>query len=98
MTQLFADTSFFVAFLNPEDEQHAAAVEYVQTHPDQMVTTQWVLAELGNFLSKGPTRRLFAPFVRRLQQEQTVTVVEADDGVFQHALDLYGRRRDKAWS
>lgn len=98
MMPLFADTSFFVAFLSPDDENHAPAVEYMETYPEQMVTTQWVLAELGNFLSKVPARRLFTPFIRRLQDEQLIVIVKADDEDFQGALELFGRRPDKDWS
>jgi len=56
MNLLFADTSFFVAYLNPRDVNHAVSSEYMTTSDDRIVTTQWVLAELGNFLAEGPNR------------------------------------------
>ena len=60
MTTLLADTSFFVAYLNPREDCHAQAVEWMTASSDRIVTTEWVLAELGNFLAEGPNRRLFA--------------------------------------
>lgn len=47
MTPLFADTSFFVAFLSLRDRHHQQAEKYFADPNAQFVTTQWVLAELG---------------------------------------------------
>ena len=51
MTEAFADTSFFVAFLSARDVDHAAAVDLMENFEGRIVTTDWVLAELGNFLA-----------------------------------------------
>jgi len=98
MNPLFADTSFFVAFLGDKDEHHELAVEYMDAYPGRILTTLWVLAELGNYLSNGQTRRLFAPFVKRLRQERRVRILPLDEALFGQAIDLYGRRLDKDWS
>jgi predicted nucleic acid-binding protein len=66
MSALLADTSFFVAYLNPRDEHHALAVQWMMMSRDRIITTEWILAELGNFLAKGSSRRLFGPLVRAL--------------------------------
>jgi predicted nucleic acid-binding protein len=98
MSALFADTSFFVAFLNPRDGAHQAAFGYMASSPQPLLTTTWVLAELGNFLARGPNRRLFAPFVRRLKAEPRVRIKPADEALFQKGLRLYASRPDKEWS
>ena len=98
MNLLFADTSFFVAYLNPRDVNHAVATEYMTTSDDQIVTTQWVLAELGNFLAEGPNRRLFGPLVRALSSEGRFEIVAADDESFARGFELFVRRPDKEWS
>ena len=59
MNTLFADTSFFVAYLNVRDSYHESALKYMADSTDRIVTTEWVLAELGNYLAEGPNRRLF---------------------------------------
>lgn len=72
MTILFADTSFFVAFLNPNDVHHELATEYMETFDEWILTTQWVLAELGNYLCRASTRELFGPFVRELDRRSSL--------------------------
>ena len=98
MNLLFADTSFFVAYLNPRDVNHAVSNEYMTTSDDRIVTTQWVLAELGNFLAEGPNRRLFGPLVRALSAEDRFEILPADDDSFARGFELFVRRPDKEWS
>lgn len=98
MNRLFADTYGLLAFLNPHDEHHAAAAHFLTAAPEPIVTTTWVLAELGNFLARRPSRKLFAPFVENLKRESDVTVVPADDESFDRGLELYASRADKDWS
>ena len=98
MSTLLADTSFFVGYLNPQDECHALAVEWMTASSDRIVTSEWVLAELGNFLAEGPNRRLFGSLVRALSAEQRVEIFPADSKSFLDALNLYVRRPDQSWS
>jgi predicted nucleic acid-binding protein len=98
MTSYFADTSLFVAFLNPRDEFHDLAVEYIRLESNFLLTTGWVLVELGNFVSKSRARRRFVPFVRDLREDALVEVVPPASDLFEQALDLYQRRPDKHWS
>ena len=98
MNWLFADTSFFIAYLNPRDVNHVVACEYMTTADDPIVTTQWVLAELGNFLAEGPNRRLFGPLVRALSAEDRFEILTADDESFVRGCELFVRRPDKEWS
>jgi uncharacterized protein len=98
MNVLLADTSFFVAYLNPHDDDHALAVEWMTASSEQIVTTDWVLAELGNYLAERQHRRLFGALVRLLSAEARVEIVPADHGSFLAALNLYLRRPDKSWS
>lgn len=98
MKALLADTSFFVAYLNPRDEAHALAVEWMTASSEQIVTSEWVLAELGNYLAEGPNRRLLGSLVRALSAEERTEIVPADHPSFLGALSLYVRRQDKSWS
>jgi uncharacterized protein len=98
MNALLADTSFFVAYLNSRDEDHSLAVEWMTDSEERIVTSQWILAELGNYLAEGPDRRLFGSFVRALSAEKRVEIVPADHAAFLNALSLYVRRPDKLWS
>ena len=98
MSTLLADTSFLVAYLNPRDEHHAQAVQWMTVSSERIVTSEWVLAELGNFLAEQPNRRLFGSLVRALSAEERVEIVPADHASFLDALSLYLRRPDKSWS
>jgi predicted nucleic acid-binding protein len=98
MNAILADTSFFVAYLNARDERHSLAVKWMGDSSQRIVTTEWVLAELGNFLAEGPNRRLLGPLVRALSAEERVEIVPADHVSFLDALNLYVRRPDKSWS
>lgn len=98
MKALFADTSFFVAYVNRNEDCHPVAVEYLTRRTEPIVTTTWVLAEFGNFLARTSHRRWFASFVRDLRAEPRITVVPADERSFDRGLELYARTADKAWS
>jgi predicted nucleic acid-binding protein len=95
---LLADTSFFVAYLNPRDEHHELAVEWMTTSLEPIVTSEWVLAELGNYLGEGPNRRLFGTLVRTLSVEDRIEIVSANHDSFLEAVNFYSRRSDKSWS
>jgi uncharacterized protein len=98
MNPVFADTSYFVAFLNQRDEFHRAAVDWWKKSLNTLVTTTWVLVELGNYLAKSRSRRRYGVFVRDLRAEPRVEVRSADEELFNRGLALYARRPDKAWS
>jgi uncharacterized protein len=98
MSQLLADTSFFIAYLNPRDLDHAQAVAWMNASSERIVTSEWVLAELGNYLAEGLNRRLLGSLVRALSSEKRVEIVLADHPSFLSALNLYMRRQDKSWS
>ena len=98
MTVLFADTSFFVAYLSARDEAHELALEYMTHSLDRIVTSEWVLAELGNFLAEGPNRRLFGPLVRALYAERRFEIAGPDSVPFLEAFQLYVRRAHSEWS
>ena len=98
MSRSFADTSFFVAFLNSRDLDHATAVDLMANYEGQMVTTDWVLAELGNFLTARASRKLFAPFVRDLPTDPRFEIVPASRDQFESGCALYDARPDKDWS
>lgn len=59
MKALFTDTYYFVALINPKDDYHAVAHEYTGKFGGRIVTTAWVLTELGNTLSHPLANRPF---------------------------------------
>ncbi len=98
MSGVFADTSFFVAYLNPQDESHDLAHDYMTTCREIILATSWVLVELGNYLAKGRNRRLLIPLIRQFNADRRSRIIPPDTKLFEQGLALYGKRPDKEWS
>lgn len=101
MNRFFADTSYWIALLNPRDELHGRAVAAAQrcAH-DEMVTSEMVLVELLNgFSDRGPRLRVaVSKAVKTLCSNPSVTVIPQSGDQFQRALSRYEERSDKDWS
>jgi len=101
MKRIFADTSYWIALLNPRDELHGRAVAIAQSRSgDQIVTTEMVLIELLNgFSDSGPRLRAAASkSVKTLLTSPNVTVAPQTSDQFKRALSRYEERTDKDWS
>lgn len=99
--EVFADTGFWIAMHNTEDEWHwkarAAAVSLVNK---RIITSEMVLVEFLNFCSRSgaASRRLAAITVRQLCDSQGVKVIPQDSAQLKSAVNLYANRLDQRWS
>ncbi len=98
MRRVFADTSFYLALFNPDDDYHAAAWRWAEATDLFVVITDFVLVELGNSLSETPRRTDFPDLVRHLRNHDKTLVVPATRELFDAGLGPYARRQDKSWS
>lgn len=101
MKRVFADTNYFVALLNRNDEHHAAAHQAKRgLTAVHLITTDEVLGEfLTFFCGLGPKARHAAvQVVEGLRRDTRVTVVEQSRATFDSGLDRYKRFADKEWS
>jgi len=98
MSVAFADTSFYVAVLSPNDQWHEVAKQVSQGYFDGTVTTEFVLTEVGNFLHRPPDRELFRTLMETLRSDEQTTIVPANTDQFEAGLRLYLERPDKSWS
>ncbi|MDB5356955.1 MAG: nucleic acid-binding protein [Phycisphaerales bacterium] len=98
MNACFADTSYFIALVSPDDEAHAEATRYTADFDGVMVTTEWVLNEFANFLTRPPNRQLFLAMLADLRADPRVVIVKTTDATFEDGIALYGERFDKEWS
>jgi predicted nucleic acid-binding protein len=99
MNPVFADTYFFIALLNRDDEWHKTTHAFTADFAGQIVTTTWVLTELGNTLAKKATNRgLFLSLLGDLRNDQRVRIVAAGQDLFDRGIALYAPRLDKQWS
>jgi predicted nucleic acid-binding protein len=101
MNQAFADTSYWIALLNPRDELHRLAQSVSTTLAGaRIVTSEWILAELLNsFADHGTRIRMIASSaVATLLQDPSIAVVPQSEFRFELAFQLYRERPDKNWS
>lgn len=98
MKPVFGDTSYFLALVNARDHWHAQALALSRQPPGPLLTTEWVLMELGDGLATPPARIKFSRLVDALQAQPDVVIVAANHEVFSRAMALYAQRADKAWS
>ena len=75
MKPVFADTFFFFAVLNRADPLHQRAVAYSRNTRLLRVTTDWVITELADGLSKVGDRERFMDVYRHIQTSAGITVV-----------------------
>jgi len=94
----FADTSFLVALLNPKDQWHALAKAAASELDEPVLTTMWVLVELGDALSVGENRALFLHFLDRLAEQSQWETIAASPDWFRRGAELFRARPDKEWS
>jgi len=98
MTAAFADTAYFLALLNPSDQLHSKARDLNRTDSRPLVTTEFVLMEVGDGLSRPTNRPLFARLRELLAAQLDVEVIPASSSLFQKGCELHAKRTDKDWS
>ena len=101
MRQVFADTGYWVALLNPKDELHQKARDLSkQMDSLYILTSEMVLAEVLNDFSKRGAflRQAAIELIESLYNHPNVTVIQQSSSQFQEGLLLYKKRLDKEWS
>ena len=98
MSPVFADTAYFIALLNPVDQYHSRAVELARQPGGPMVTTTWVLVEVGDAFSQPSNRMKYARLVTLLQSTPGIEVLPLSAGQFEAGTRYYASRPDKSWS
>lgn len=98
---LFADTFFWLALFDQNDNFHRQASEVAARFSQvPLLTTESVLTEfLAVLRDGGPhVRREAVGIVQALLHDSRVEVLPQTHGLFLAGLDLYGRRLDKRYS
>lgn len=104
MPSVFLDTSYLVAFLNPDDVHYKSAVSISENISMRRGYSTYVsipvLTEFLGFFSKyGPKLRLAASMaVKQLMNNNAVNVLHSEKSEFLEALELYSSRQDKNYS
>jgi hypothetical protein len=98
MRAVFADTVFFLALLNSADQWHPAARSFSVQPPGPLLTTEFVLTEVGDALSQPENRSRFKRLLVLLEEQPDVEIVPASSALFRRGCELYTQRTDKEWS
>jgi predicted nucleic acid-binding protein len=101
MKRIFADTGYWIALLNPNDQLHQKALE-LSNHIGSfhIFTSEMVLAEVLNDFSKRGQffRQAAIQLLDALYTHPDVTVIQQSSSQFQEGFLLYKQRLDKDWS
>jgi predicted nucleic acid-binding protein len=94
---VFIDTGYFLALVNRRDKYHREAQEISKVIRPPFVTSQAVLMELGNALSRPPARTLGMGALQQIRMDSGIEVLTIDRELFAGAVALYRSRPDKSW-
>jgi uncharacterized protein len=94
----FIDTGYILALVNTSDAFHERARTAALQIAPPYITTEAVLTEIGNALSRQRWRSLGVKTLHSLRDALDVEVVPIDASLFDRAVALYSSRSDKEWS
>ena len=94
---LFLDTSYILALLNTRDEFHDQAQNLAIQIDGSLITTESILTEIGNALSKLQWRELAVETLNDLKTDENVEIIPVSSTLFSRAFQLYSERMDKEW-
>ena len=100
MIEVFLDTSFAIALSSQTDRNHLQAVKLasqLELHKTHLVTTQAILLEIGNALSKQKYRIAAIQLLESLETDRNVEIVSLTNDLYHQAFNLFKQRQDKEW-
>jgi len=98
MIAIFADTYYWLALINPRDEAHQEAITLSQTLSEPLLTTTWVLTEVGDAMHDPANRPTFIRLMHDIANDPQTTVIPAEQKWFDRGFALFSKRLDKKWS
>ena len=93
----FVDTSFLLALVLADDEYHERAAAWQRTIAGDLITTEYVLVELGDALATETLRGLAVELITLLRADANVQIVPASTTLMDEGLALFRARTDKGW-
>ena len=94
----FADTSFYMALFSRRDQWHRQATDIIQQIDAKIITTEYVLVELGAAMRRGNWRQAFSRFVADMAHDVDTEVLPSSTTLFRQGVALFAERKDKEWS
>ena len=97
MTAVFADTSFYVALMSRSDAAHERA--RAESRRNRLiVTTEFVLLELGNACARAAHHADFFRLVTGMRASPRIRILPLDSALLNRGLERMAARPDKDWS
>jgi predicted nucleic acid-binding protein len=97
---VFLDTSYSIAIAIARDEFHERSFELankIEKENTQIFTTQAVILEIGNALSKLKYRQSAVGIIQHLESDINTTIISLTDELYDKAFELFRSRADKEW-
>jgi len=91
--KVFGDTVHFIALLSTGDRWHARAVAINRHSPGPLVTTEWVLTEVGDAFSQPGARQKFIRLLDLLRKQPDVDIVSSTSDLFRRGTDFFHATR-----
>jgi uncharacterized protein len=98
--EVFLDAVYAIALSSPDDQFHEEALalaDELEAAGNRLVTTQAVILEIGNSLSKQRYRAAAVRLIASLLTDPDVDVVPLSAELLDRAFRLYVERQDKEW-
>jgi uncharacterized protein len=93
----FADTFYYVALLSVTDSAHARALKIGHELKSRVITTEYVLLEVGDAFAAVAERPKFLRLMQTLEADESVEIVPSSSELLAKSIELFGNRMDKDW-
>lgn len=97
--KIFVDTSYVLALFNTSDEFHKKAKELkkLTLSPNKVITTEAILLEIGNALSRLNLRQKCSVFIKGFYKTENVQIIPITTALIMEGIEFFDRRIDKEW-
>jgi predicted nucleic acid-binding protein len=98
VSAVFADTSFYLALLRADDPAHERALAWYQQSTPRIVTSEFIVLELGNACARAEDHADFLTVVEGMHASPWMIVVPLSTELLNRGLGMMKGRLDKDWS
>jgi len=98
--RVFLDTSFSIAIAIEKDDFHKRALDLadkIEAKNTHIFTTQAIILEIGNALSKLKYRQSAVGIILHLESDLNTSIISLTNKLYRNAFELFRNRPDKEW-
>lgn len=97
---VFVDSFAWIAAINKSDDYHEFSLKTIETFLNngiKLITSNYVIVETINALSKAEFRKAVVEFVDKLEKSPSVEIIKITNEMYNNSWTLYQQRMDKDW-